>query len=167
MLKISKTVTPLLILALAVGAYLTIAARPFQDGTPPHAEPLQVSEALSLALTALVSYFVVNGLKSFSKTMQAKFKWFPDLTGLSTSTAVAIVSTIILFANTILAALPAEAVPAVSAAAMLLGAILSAYGIHFTVKGFQWPSLEPLEGAGIESMTLTATATAEPDTHPD
>lgn len=125
---------------IAVLGLLLIAARPFQDAGPVDGPaPLQVSDGIRLALTMGIGFLLTNGLKSFSQTAQGNkyLKWFPDLSGLATSTTTAVVTVLILFANMILAAVPAAFVPAVQYGSLALAAIFGAFGIHFTVKGFQ------------------------------
>lgn len=134
-----KRLTPFIFLVAVLAlAFLTIAARPYQDNTPPVTpEPLTIPAAVELFLTAGIGFLLTNGLKSLSKALKANryFTWFPDLSGLATTSTTMIITVLILFGNAILAAFPADWVPVARAVFQVIGVAIAAMGIHYTVKG--------------------------------
>jgi hypothetical protein len=100
---------------------------------------LTLPAAVGVLLTAIVGFFVVNGLKSLTDALRKNkyFAWVPDLSGLSVNITTAIVTTIILFGNAILAALPPDLVSPVSVVITVIVVPILAYGVHYFVTGFQ------------------------------
>ena len=136
------------LLIVAILALLLVAAAPFQAndpgstaGTGTGASPLTLPAAVGYLLTAAIGYLLTNGLKSLTASLRTNkyFTWVPDLAGLSVNLTTAIVTSIILFANTLLAALPPEWVTPVSIFITAVALPLLAYGVHYLVKGFQPP----------------------------
>ncbi len=141
-----KRFTPITILIVCCLAFFTLAARPYQDNPPqpPTPAPLSIPQSVELALTAGIGFLITNGLKSFSKTLQKNkyFKWFPDLSGLGTSTTTAVVTILILYGNTMLAGLPPEWVPVIRSVFAVIAVTVTAYGIHYTSTQNKPPELE-------------------------
>jgi hypothetical protein len=129
------------LLIVSILALCLVAAAPYQATTPGTTEPtpLTLPAAVGVLLTAIVGFFVVNGLKSLTDALRKNkyFAWVPDLSGLSVNITTAIVTTIILFGNAILAALPPDLVSPVSVVITVIVVPILAYGVHYFVTGFQ------------------------------
>jgi hypothetical protein len=129
-----KVKTRLFVL-LTVLVMAAIAVMPvFAQGTGP-VEPPASSLDVPLELQALIAmgigYLVTQGLKSISKLLHV------DLSGWGAAITASIVTTVIYFMSALLSAVPAVAQPSVAIGLTLLVAILGAFGVHATVKGFQ------------------------------
>ena len=83
---------------------------------------------LKLVLTALITYAVTEGLKVIGKWVNY------DLTGSAAAIAASLTGALVMFADTLLATIPAEYQPAVGAAFGLLIALLGAFGVHAQIK---------------------------------
>lgn len=114
-----------IVLALALTAFAPLEGAPPGDQTPQMA-------ALVLALTALVSYVVTEGLKAIS----AKYPQIPTLTGWGTRITAAIVGLLMIYAGRGLSYLPTELqTPTIEIIAALLTLALP-YVIHAWQKQF-------------------------------
>jgi hypothetical protein len=127
-----KTRLFVLLAALVVLAFAVMPV--FAQGTGP-AEPPASSLAVPIELQALIAmgigYIVTQGLKSLSKLLGF------DLGGWGAALTASIVTTVILFLNALLSAIPATAQPSVAIGLTLLVSILGAFGVHSVVKSFQ------------------------------
>jgi len=104
MKRYAPHVVPRILLVLfTVLALFSLAAAPFQEAAPPDAQSPQMA-TLALALTAIVSYVVVEGLKAIS----AKYPQVPTLTGWGTRITAAVVGLAMIYAGRGLAYLPIE-----------------------------------------------------------
>lgn len=120
---------------LTVLVMLAFAAAPAfaQGGEPPvpPASELTVPPALQALIAAGIGYLVTQGLKSLSKLFNK------DIGGWGAVLTASVVTCVIYFFNALLSAVPENAVQIVSIGLTLLVAILSAFGVHYTFKGFQ------------------------------
>jgi len=126
-----KIITRLFVLlaVLAVAAFIVVPA--FAQGENPPVGEVTLPTELEALLAAGIGFLVTAGLKSLS-TLLGK-----DLSGWAAVLTGSIVTTVVYFFNALLSAVPAAAAPSVAIALTLLVSILSAFGIHKTVKGFQ------------------------------
>jgi len=85
-------------------------------------------DELKLALTSLVTFAVTEGLKVVS----GWFGW--DLSGIAAGIAAALTGAILLFADGLLASVPEQYKPTVTAILGLIVALLGAFGIHAQFK---------------------------------
>lgn len=120
---------------LTVLVMLAFAAAPAlaQGGDPvePPASELAVPPELQALIAAGIGYLVTQGLKSLSKLFHK------DISGWGAVLTASVVTCVIYFFNALLSAVPENAVQIVSVGLTLLVAILSAFGVHYTFKGFQ------------------------------
>lgn len=86
---------------------------------------------LKLVLTVLITYAVTEGLKVIGKWVKY------DLTGSAAAIAASLTGAIVMFADTLLATIPAEYQPVVGAVFGLLIAVLGAFGVHAQIKKTQ------------------------------
>jgi hypothetical protein len=115
-----------------------------QSPTPPDSTPPIVPAVLVAALTLGVSYFVTQGIKSFTDLLArlSQYKWLGWLSGISLSgwgswiTGV-IVTAVVFYLDNGFAALPVQYWPIVTMILTGLVAIFGANGLHATVKKFQ------------------------------
>jgi len=101
-----------------------------QGETPPDA-PIALPTELQALIAAGIGYLITQGLKSLSVLLKA------DLSGWASAITGALVTAVVYFFNALLSAIPVPAQQPVSIALLLIVAILSAFGIHRTVKGLQ------------------------------
>lgn len=125
----SKTRLFVLMIVLVVAAFFVMPA--FAQGEQPPVGDVTLPTELEALLAAGIGFLVTAGLKSLS-TLLGK-----DLVGWAAVLTGSIVTTVVYSFNAILSVVPPEAAPSVSIALTLLVSILSAFGIHKTVKGFQ------------------------------
>ena len=83
---------------------------------------------LQAVIAAGLGYLVTEGLKSLSALLGR------DLSGAAAGITAALSSAVILFAGSLLSAVPAEYAQVIQPALMLLVAVLGAFGIHRQVK---------------------------------
>jgi len=124
-----KTRLFVLLTVLVVAAFFVMPA--FAQGTEPPVGEVTLPTELQALLAAGIGFLVTAGLKSLSLLLGK------DLSGWGAVLTGSIVTTVVYFFNALLSAVPPEAAPSVSIALTLLVSILSAFGIHKTVKGFQ------------------------------
>lgn len=118
-----------LMLALFVFPVVAHAAPLHQDAQPPAggvALPVDLADLLKLVFGLLVT----QGLKSLSKLLKY------DLSGWGAALTASVTTSVILFFNAILAAVPAAAQPSVAVGLTLLMTILGAFGLKDTLKSF-------------------------------
>lgn len=125
----SKTRLFVLFSLLIVLAFAVTPA--FAQGEEPPVGEVTVPFELEALLAAGVGFLVTAGIKSLSNLLNK------DLSGWGSVLTGAIATTVVYFFNALLSAIPVEAAPSVSIALMLLISILSAFGIHKTVKRFE------------------------------
>lgn len=87
-------------------------------------EGFVVPSELVMLFAAVITYFVTNGLKSTGLPIE----------GVSSKITAAIVFSFVTFSNSLLSQVPVGAQPAISGAFMLIIGVLSAYGIHYSMK---------------------------------
>lgn len=117
------------VIVVIVAAFIVVPA--FAQGENPPVGEVTLPTELEALLAAGIGFLVTAGLKSLS-TLLGK-----DLSGWAAVLTGSIVTTVVYFFNALLSAVPAAAAPSVAIALTLLVSILSAFGIHKTVKGFQ------------------------------
>ena len=110
--------------APAAHAQCDPAADPLCVMTEIPTEGFVVPNELVLLFAAAVSFLVTNGLKSTGL----------PIAGASSRITAAVVFGFVTFSNSLLYQVPAEAQPAVNGAFMLIIGVLSAYGIHYSMK---------------------------------
>lgn len=118
-----------LLTVLTMAAFFVMPA--FAQGEEPPVGDVTLPTELEALLAAGIGFLVTAGLKSLS-TLFGK-----DLGGWAAVLTASIVTTIVYFFNALLSAVPAAAAPSVAIALTLLVSILSAFGVHKTMKGFQ------------------------------
>jgi hypothetical protein len=77
-----------------------------------------------------VTWLITNGLKSLSKALP----WVPTLEGPATALTGALVAFVVVFANGLLAMIPATYHAGVTALFTFAGTLLAAYGVQGTLK---------------------------------
>lgn len=92
---------------------------------------VQLPSELGFLIAIGVGYFVTQGLKSVSTLIGA------DLTKNAAAITASLVTSITLFINALLSAVPESAQQPVAILLALIVATLSSFGVHYTVKGFQ------------------------------
>lgn len=104
-----------------------------QAGDPPPVQESTVTLPIELQalIAAGIGYLVTQGLKGLSALFGK------DLSGSAAAISASVVTSLMLFLNTILAAVPDFAAPVVSAVLTLIVSVLLALGVYKTVKGFQ------------------------------
>jgi hypothetical protein len=80
----------------------------------------------------LLTWLMTNGLKALSKSVP----WIPEISGQAAAVTAAVLALVISAFNSILGTLPVDMVPAVDAVFKFVAMLLSAYGVHYTVKQF-------------------------------
>ena len=90
---------------------------------------MELPYELQALLAAGVAYLVTNGLKSLSELVGK------DISGIGSVITASLVGAVVVFANSLLSAIPAEAQQSVQAAFGLAVALLGAFGLHRAVKG--------------------------------
>lgn len=125
--KMLVVLTFLIVFAAAISMPAVVHA---QGETPPDA-PIALPTELQALIAAGIGYLVTQGLKSLSTLLKA------DLSGWGSAITGALVTAVVYFFNALLSAIPVPAQQPVSIALLLIVAILSAFGIHRTVKGFR------------------------------
>jgi len=118
-----------LLIVLVVAAFVVMPA--FAQGNEPPVGEVTLPTELEALLAAGIGFLVTAGLKSLSQLLGK------DLSGWGAAFTASIVTTVIYFFNALLSAVPPEAAQSVAIALTLLVSILSAFGVHKTVKGFQ------------------------------
>lgn len=119
------------LVVLVVAAFVAVPA--FAQGEKPPVGEVTLPTELEALLAAGIGYLVTAGLKSLSGLLGK------DLGGWAAALTASIVTTVVYFFNALLSAVPAAAAPSVAIALTLLVSILSAFGVHKTIKGFQPP----------------------------
>ena len=89
---------------------------------------MQLPNEIKLLIASVVTYAVTQGLKSLS----AKIGF--DLSGNAAFIAASLVGVVVVFSDSLLAAVPAEYQGSVSASLGLFVALLGAFGIHKSVS---------------------------------
>lgn len=85
---------------------------------------------VNLLILILLTFLVTQGLKALSK-LAGK-----DFSGYASAIVASVVALVVGLFNTVIVPLiPVAALPVIEPAAALLVSILSAFGIHYTVKG--------------------------------
>jgi len=125
----SKTRLFVFLTVLVVAAFFVMPV--FAQGEEPPVGEVVLPTELEALLAAGIGFLVTAGLKSLSSLLGK------DLGGWAAVLTASIVTTVVYFFNALLSAVPAAAAPSVAIALMLLVSILSAFGVHKTVKGFQ------------------------------
>ncbi len=122
----------LVLVVIMVAAFVVMPA--FAQGevpVEPPAAPLELPAELQALIAMGIGYLVTQGLKSLSKLVGK------DLGGWGAAITASVVTTVIYFLHALLSAVPEAAAPSVAIGLTLLVAILGAFGVHATVKGFQ------------------------------
>ncbi|MFZ5856768.1 MAG: hypothetical protein ACOYZ6_08055 [Chloroflexota bacterium] len=117
------------VIVVIVAAFFVMPA--FAQGAEPPVGEVTLPTELEALLAAGIGFLVTAGLKSLSILLGK------DLSGWAAVITASIVTTVVYFFNALLSAVPPEAAPSVAIALTLLVSILSAFGIHKIVKGFQ------------------------------
>ena len=118
-----------LLVVLVMAAFVVMPA--FAQGSEPPVGDVTLPTELEALLAAGIGFLVTAGLKSLSQLLGK------DLSGWGAALTASIVTTVIYFFNALLSVIPPEAAPSVAIALTLIISILSAFGVHKTVKGFQ------------------------------
>ncbi len=92
---------------------------------------VELPSELGFLIAVGVGYLVTQGLKSAS-TLVGR-----DLTRNAAAITASLVTSITLFINALLSAVPEQAQQPVAILLALIVATLSSFGVHYTVKGFQ------------------------------
>ncbi|MHA2062931.1 MAG: hypothetical protein ACXABY_00975 [Candidatus Thorarchaeota archaeon] len=83
---------------------------------------------LPIELRAALTYFVTQGIKAFLNLFGK------DMSGWTSAITAAVVGAVLVFIDGVLASIPAEFADSVGAFLTFLVAVLSAFGLHFSVK---------------------------------
>jgi len=118
-----------LLTVLFVAAFFVIPV--FAQGTEPPVGDVTLPTELQALLAAGIGFLVTAGIKSLSTLLKK------DLSGWASVLTASIVTTVVYFFNAILSAVPANAAPSVAIALTLLVSILSAFGVHNTIKSLR------------------------------
>lgn len=87
-----------------------------------------VTPELQALVAGLIGFAVTAGIKSLAELFHV------DLSGFAAGITAAIVTSVVFFANSFLASLPANLQPIAVAAMPLIVAIFAAFGIHYSLK---------------------------------
>lgn len=131
-MKTNRMSVVLIIISVLVLASMAFTASPSalgQEAPPALTLPIWAQ----MLITAAASYLITAGIKS----LLTVFPNLPDLSGLSTALTGAVVLFVVSVSNALLALIPPELQPAVTAFFGFAAAILSMYGIAGTAKAFQ------------------------------
>lgn len=126
-MKVNRLFVVLVVLFVAA----FFVAPVFAQGENPPAGDVSLPTELEALISAGIGFLVTAGLKSLSSLLGK------DLGGWAAVITASIVTAVVYFFNALLSAVPAAAAPSVGIALTLLVSILSAFGIHKTVKAFQ------------------------------
>ena len=101
-----------------------------QDENPP-ASDVVVPDDLGTIIKLAIGLLVTQGLKSLSKLFNA------DISGWGAALTASIATSVILFFDALLSAVPDAAEPSVAVLLTLIVTILGAFGLKDTLKSFQ------------------------------
>lgn len=124
-----KKIFAFLLAVLLIAAFAPVAV--FAQGVvPPDANALTVDDFpwLPVLLIGLVTFIVTLGVKGLAGA------WGIDISGKATQLTATIVLAIVQSINAILAAIPPEHIPLVTASLGLIGALLTSFGVAGFIK---------------------------------
>jgi hypothetical protein len=126
----NKKFFPIFLVVLVVAAFVVMPV--FAQGeNPPPTSPVELPLELQALVAAGIGYLVTAGLKSLSVLLKS------DISGWGSVITGGLVTSTVYFMNAILSAVPVAAQPSVAIGLTLVVAILSAFGIHATMKKYQ------------------------------
>lgn len=125
---------------IAVPVFAQVQAKPVasavsvvqvQEEPPVPANPVSIPVDLEGLIKLGVIFFVTQGLKSISQRAGK------DITGWASAISASLVSSIVLFFNSLLSLVPQNGQPLATAILSLLVTIFAAFGVHATYKGLK------------------------------